>query len=172
MMRPWLFILDVDGVLTDGSFWYSEDGKSLKRFGPDDADALKLISPKLDLLFVSADKRGFPITLKRIQEDMGFELQLVPARRRATLVAANQELRSVAYMGDSFQDMEALSIAEIGIAPANANEAAKHIAQAVTLTNSGSRAVFAACVYLNWRLQLDIPELSLPLEQFICESLP
>ena len=33
---PKVFILDVDGVLTDGCFYYSIDGKVLKKFGPDD----------------------------------------------------------------------------------------------------------------------------------------
>ena len=35
------FVVDVDGVLTDGGFYYDEAGKRYKRFGPDDADALK-----------------------------------------------------------------------------------------------------------------------------------
>ena len=44
-MKPKVFILDVDGVLTDGGFYYSSEGKVLKKFGPDDNDALKLLEP-------------------------------------------------------------------------------------------------------------------------------
>ena len=169
-MRPWIFILDVDGVMTDGSFWYSEDGKSQKRFGPDDADALAILSVKLELLFVSADKRGFPITLKRVQEDMGFRLQLVPAKQREELINANQEFGNVVYMGDSFQDVGALRAADISIAPSNANEAAKNAAQITTLTPSGHRAVFAACVFLNQHLALQIAELDFPQDQYVRQS--
>ena len=33
-------VIDVDGVMTDGKFYYSVDGKILKAFGADDHDAL------------------------------------------------------------------------------------------------------------------------------------
>ena len=35
------FVTDVDGVLTDGGFYYNESGKSLKKFGPTTAMVLK-----------------------------------------------------------------------------------------------------------------------------------
>ena len=37
-MKIKVFILDVDGVMTNGQFLYNEDGKSYKIFGPDDND--------------------------------------------------------------------------------------------------------------------------------------
>ena len=40
---PNVFIFDVDGVLSDGKFYYSVDGKVLKVFGPDDHDALQIV---------------------------------------------------------------------------------------------------------------------------------
>ena len=70
MAAPVVFILDVDGVLTDGTFYYSEQGKIMKRFGADDSDALSLLVPFLEVRFVTGDKRGFGITSKRIVEDM------------------------------------------------------------------------------------------------------
>jgi len=38
------FILDVDGVMTTGQFFYTEDGKTMKVFGPDDHNALTLLN--------------------------------------------------------------------------------------------------------------------------------
>ena len=38
-MKLKVFILDVDGVMTTGQFFYSKDGKQMKVFGPDDNDA-------------------------------------------------------------------------------------------------------------------------------------
>ena len=29
-MKPKVFVLDVDGVLTDGGFYYTENGKAMK----------------------------------------------------------------------------------------------------------------------------------------------
>ena len=53
------FVLDVDGVLTDGTFYYSEKGKIMKKFGPHDSDGLKLISDLIKVEFISADKEVF-----------------------------------------------------------------------------------------------------------------
>ena len=44
-MKPKIFVLDVDGVLTNGQFLYDQNGKSHKIFGADDSDALKLLEP-------------------------------------------------------------------------------------------------------------------------------
>ena len=47
---PKVFILDVDGVMTTGSFLYSSEGKIIKSFGPDDNDALSLLSKFIEIL--------------------------------------------------------------------------------------------------------------------------
>ena len=75
------FILDVDGVLTTGQFLYSSEGKAYKIFGPHDADGLKIIKDKMNIIFISADKRGFPISKRRI-EDMGFRIELISEQER------------------------------------------------------------------------------------------
>tara|TARA_B100000287_G_C20552248_1_gene748952 strand:- start:23 stop:265 length:243 start_codon:yes stop_codon:yes gene_type:complete len=72
-----IFILDVDGVLTTGQFIYSNKGKVYKVFGPHDNDGLSLINKLISISFVTADKRGFEISKKRIVEDMGYNLELV-----------------------------------------------------------------------------------------------
>ncbi|MBR3723278.1 MAG: hypothetical protein IKN12_11050 [Selenomonadaceae bacterium] len=63
---PKVMILDVDGVLTDGGFYYTTEGKAMKKFGADDNDALSLLRPYIDIVFVTGDKKGFEITRKRI----------------------------------------------------------------------------------------------------------
>ena len=60
------FILDVDGVFTDGSFYYSEEGKLLKKFGDADNDALSFLKDKLHIEMITGDKRGFPISKKLV----------------------------------------------------------------------------------------------------------
>ena len=77
-------IFDVDGVLTNGSFIYSQDGiKSHKIFGADDNDAIKLMSKYCDIVFISADKRGLPITKARLK-DMGFGVHNISSKERLT----------------------------------------------------------------------------------------
>ena len=55
-MKPKAFFIDVDGVLTTGTFAYSKEGKILKFFGPDDHDGLSLLKPFLNIHFISGDK--------------------------------------------------------------------------------------------------------------------
>ncbi|HCM84428.1 MAG TPA: phosphatase, partial [Rhodospirillaceae bacterium] len=69
-MKPKAFILDVDGVMTDASFFYTAEGKVLKRFGSDDHDGLSLLKPYLEIRFVTGDHRGYPISEARIVKDM------------------------------------------------------------------------------------------------------
>ena len=75
-MKPNYFIIDVDGTLSSDYFIYSKKGKDYKLFGPDDSDALKILKNYLNIIFISADRRGFPITKKRVL-DMGFKVYLV-----------------------------------------------------------------------------------------------
>ena len=56
-IKPKIVIIDVDGVMTTGHFFYSKLGKVFKIFGPHDTDGLNLIK-KNKILFVSADKKG------------------------------------------------------------------------------------------------------------------
>ena len=76
------FILDVDGVMTTGQFLYDSNGKAFKIFGPDDSDGLKILSEHINIHFVSADKRGFEISKKRIVDDLGYDLDLVSSAER------------------------------------------------------------------------------------------
>ena len=81
-MTPKYFILDVDGVMTTGQFFYSINGKEYKIFGAHDSDGLKLLQTKLVIKFISADHRGFPISKKRIEDDMGYDIDLVSEEER------------------------------------------------------------------------------------------
>ena len=74
---PDYFILDVDGVITDGQMIYDKNGKKFKTFGPDDTDALKVLKPFIKIHFVSGDKKGFNISKKRVT-DMGLRYLLFP----------------------------------------------------------------------------------------------
>ncbi|WP_207636661.1 hypothetical protein [Clostridium saccharoperbutylacetonicum] len=64
--KPKVFIMDVDGILTDGSFYYTIEGKVMKKFGADDNDALSLLKPYINIIFVTGDKKGFPISKKEL----------------------------------------------------------------------------------------------------------
>lgn len=145
---PAVFILDVDGVLTDGSMLYTAEGKVMKRFGPDDHDALVLLRKLIPIQFVSGDSKGFPITAKRVSDDMKFSLDLVSTIRRREWIERRFPLESVIYMGDGIFDALVLSSVGYGIAPADASPLAKAAADFVTESGGGNRAVAEACLHI------------------------
>jgi len=143
-----VFILDVDGVLSTGQFFYSRSGKFLKVFGPDDHDGLILLQPYLDIRFITGDRKGFEITRKRVVDDMKYPLDLVSTVNRVQWIAEHYSLKRVIFMGDGIFDHFVMRRVGYAIAPANADKLAKAYAHHVTERNSGERAVAEACLHI------------------------
>ncbi len=140
------FILDVDGVLTNGQFTYNERGKIAKNFGAHDSDGLDLIKDFFNILFISSDKKGFKISNRRVT-DMGFKLYYVKNQQRLKFVE-NYNFNKVIFMGDGIYDAEILKKVKFGIAPQNAVSEAKKNAHLVTKRCGGDGAVYEACVQI------------------------
>jgi len=147
--KPELLVLDVDGVMTSGQFLYSEHGKTYKVFGPHDSDGLKMLRGKLRILFITADKRGFAISRKRIVDDMGYELRLVSESERSSFFDNELDIDKTIFMGDGIFDAPILARCAYGIAPASAREEARSAAAYVTPTVAGNGAVLDACIRIH-----------------------
>jgi YrbI family 3-deoxy-D-manno-octulosonate 8-phosphate phosphatase len=142
-----LVISDVDGCLTDGKFIYTEDGKVAKLFGAHDNDGVKLLKNfGVDIQFISADKRGFNITKRRI-EDMGCNVELVVEKERSSYI--KKKLNGydiVIFFGDGIGDFAAAldNLNDIVfIAPNNALPIVKDAADFVTNNSGGEGAFFS-----------------------------
>lgn len=144
---PKFFILDVDGVFTDGKFFYTKEGKVMKMFGPEDNDALSLFKDKLYVHAITGDKNGFEITKKRF-DDMKIPLDLVSTFERIEWIKERFNPKETIYMGDGIFDP--LVFREVGysIAPANAFFKTKELANFVTKAKGGEGAVAEACLHI------------------------
>jgi len=147
-LQPKCLILDVDGVMTTGHFLYSAEGKAMKIFGPDDNDGLSLLKTHLEIRFITGDKRGLPISRKRIVDDMKFPLDVVSTIRRIDWIKERYASESVIYMGDGIFDHYVMREVGYSIAPANADALAKQHANYVTQRSGGDRAVAEACLHI------------------------
>ena len=145
---PKVFILDVDGVLNTGQFYYTIDGKFMKVFGPDDYDALFLLKPYLEIRFVTGDKRGFEVNKKRVTDDMNFPLDLVSTIKRVEWITQKYNPEEVIYMGDGIFDHYVFRKVGYSIATANSDPLAKKFANFITERNGGERAVAEACLHV------------------------
>lgn len=146
LTKPSLFILDVDGVLSTGQFLYDSNGKQFKIFGAHDSEGLQIISKFIKTIFISADRRGFEISKRRV-EDMGFKLNLILESERLDYF---QKFKSenVVFMGDGYTDSIVFKNIYYSIAPKNAVSYARNKADFTTSTNAGEGAVFEACMHL------------------------
>lgn len=147
-MKPSVFILDVDGVLTDGGFYYSAEGKVLKKFGADDNDGLSLLRPYIQIIFVTGDKRGFEISKKRIVDDMHYTLELVSTIKRIDWIKERFNPAEVIYMGDGIFDHYVMKEVGYSISVNNGDVNAKTAANYVTKRDGGNRAVAEASLHI------------------------
>lgn len=160
------FVIDVDGVMTDGRFYYTAEGKVMKAFGADDHDALLLLRSHMKILFVTGDKKGFQISKKRIADDMKFDLEVVSTIKRVEWMEDNgYKLDETVYMGDGIFDALVFSKVAYGIAPNNAFYTTKKKADFTTRSSGGHGAVAEACIHLLEKFFVPFDPLNIVLEK-------
>jgi len=142
-MSKSIVISDVDGCLTDGRYIYTADGKVAKVFGPHDNDGVKLLKANnIDVVFISADKRGFPITKRRI-EDMKCSVFNVSESDRVewvrNYIIENGYDKSV-FFGDGIGDVPVKEVVTKFACPSNARKEAKEKADFITESIGGQGA--------------------------------
>ena len=147
-IKPLVFLSDVDGVMTNGQFIYSKNGKIQKIFGPDDHDGLSLLSEFMEVRFITGDRKGFDISKKRIVDDMNFKLDLVSTVKRLDWIKKKYPLNKVIYMGDGILDYLVMDKVFYSISPANGHKFAKKSANYITNCSGGDRAVAEASLHI------------------------
>lgn len=143
-----MILMDVDGVLTDGTVSISSDGTEAKRFCIIDGLGLILLRGSgLETAWISGRKSG-ATTLRAAELKIPHLIQ-----GRHDKLAALSELAATlgiplgacAYMGDDFIDAPAIAAAGIGISVPTALPAALAAADYVTRRGAGQGAVREVC---------------------------
>ena len=142
------FIFDVDGVLTDGKFYYTDQGKIMKIFGDADNDALSILSKYCHIEMVTGDKRGFDISKKRVEEDMGYKISLVSTFDRLKWISKRFDLEQTVYMGDGIFDPLVFKGVNYSVCPNNGFYNTKKYADYVTKSNGAEGAVAEAILHI------------------------
>ena len=147
-IKPITFLLDVDGVLNNGNFIYTSKGKFGKIFGPDDNDALKILSKFIKIRFITSDYRGYSINKKRVANDMKFQINLVKNKERADWIKNNFDLKKTIFMADGIFDWIIMKECMFSISCKDSNQLSKKYSNYTTSCTSGNRAVSEACLYI------------------------
>jgi 3-deoxy-D-manno-octulosonate 8-phosphate phosphatase (KDO 8-P phosphatase) len=136
--------LDVDGVLTDGTFWWGPNGEEFKRFSFLDIMGIST-GRKAGLVFALISGEDTPL-LDRYAKKMGIRNVYRGCKDKAADLRGfagkhGIALADVAFMGDDINDLEALKLAGLAAAPATAHESVLAIAHFVSRRPGGRGAV-------------------------------
>ena len=144
-------ILDVDGVLTDGKLIYTSNGEEVKEFSAKDGLGLAA-AHKAGLSLGIITARVSPVVERRANELKFDALLMGHANKtdalRSLCESHHIKLENIAYMGDDLNDLGALSLVGLPMAPQNAAPEVKRVAQFVSNYNGGSGAVRDAVEYI------------------------
>jgi 3-deoxy-D-manno-octulosonate 8-phosphate phosphatase (KDO 8-P phosphatase) len=143
-----LLLLDVDGVLTDGTLTYTHDGGENKRFHTQDGFGLRMLREQGILLGLITARTSVAVT--RRAADLGIQ-HVVQGRgdKAAVLeeILAATGLRpfQTAAMGDDWLDVPLLRRVGFSAAPANAVAEVRLGVDYVTERSGGAGAVRELC---------------------------
>ncbi len=155
------FILDVDGVLTDGGLWYGARGEPLRRFDVKDGLGLRLVQEAgVAVAFISGETGN--ALLRRAAKLRVRDVYSGVEDKRSTLLRflASRKIipADAAYMGDDLNDLGPLRAAGLAIAPADAAAEVLRVAHWRTSRTGGRGAVREVCdALLAARLQFSPP---------------
>lgn len=143
-----LLALDVDGILSDGSIYYTAQGDEIKAFNIMDGLGIKLLqNAGIEVAIITG--RVSPMVARRARE-LGIK-HLVQGREDK-LTALHELLKNtgisaehVAYMGDDLPDLAAIKTVKLGITVPNAMPFVQQHADHVTSRPGGKGAVREVC---------------------------
>lgn len=137
-------ILDIDGVMTDGSIIYGNNGEELKTFDVKDGAGMKYWRRAGHRAGIITGRSSAIVERRAAELDIEFvemgAKDKTPAFRRM-LEAAGVAPEETAMIGDDLPDMPLIARAGLGIAVADAVEEVKEAAMHVTKKAGGHGAV-------------------------------
>ncbi|QJW93334.1 KdsC family phosphatase [Frigoriglobus tundricola] len=146
-----LLLLDVDGVLTDGSVIYADDGAELKRFHVRDGSGLKLWHTAGKRSAIVSGRTSAAVTRRAAELGTAPVLQGRDDKSAAladVLAATGLTPAQVCAIGDDLPDLPLLRQCGLAVAVADACPEVRAAAHFVTDAPGGRGAVRAAIEWL------------------------
>lgn len=139
-----LLILDVDGVMTDGSIIFDNDGNELKRFHVRDGHGIKMLARAgIQTALITGRKsrvvelRAKELGIREVHQKIYQKSELYDKLKIKYRITDE----NIAFMGDDIVDRELLNKAGLTAVPADAEDDVKKLADVITEKNGGRGAV-------------------------------
>ena len=144
MKRIKAVALDVDGVLTDGTFVWGPGGEEFKSFSFRDVMGISL-AQKSGVLFALISGEASPL-VDRFAQKMGITTVYKGCKDKGVALQAFADchglsLEEVCFVGDDVNDLPAFAIAGLAATPGDAHPKAKQAAAYVAQAGGGRGAV-------------------------------
>jgi 3-deoxy-D-manno-octulosonate 8-phosphate phosphatase (KDO 8-P phosphatase) len=137
-----LLALDVDGVMTDGSVFFTALGDEIKSFNILDGQGIKsLLVNDIEVAVITG--RISPLTEKRAR-DLGIK-HITQGREDKLCEKLNITPKEVAYIGDDLPDLSAIKLVNVGFTVPNAHPYIRKHADYCTSLKGGEGAVREVC---------------------------
>ena len=138
------FIMDVDGVLTDGSIIYDSEGRELKVFSVKDGMGITLLH-RAGIKTAIITSRNSPMVQRRAGE-LGITEVIQGARDKLELYFRLKEKegfsdKEVLYIGDDYVDLPVMKVVGLPVTVPDAPVELKDTALYVTKRHGGKGAV-------------------------------
>jgi 3-deoxy-D-manno-octulosonate 8-phosphate phosphatase (KDO 8-P phosphatase) len=143
-----LLLLDVDGVLTDGSITYTDTGEQIKSFNVKDGLGIRLLmAAGVEVGIVTARISG---ALRHRCDNLGITLVVDGTKDKAKAlesISASTQINTahIAFMGDDLIDLPAMTRAGFAFTVADAPAEVKTRADMIMDLPGGKGAVRKAC---------------------------
>jgi len=146
-----MLVLDVDGVLTDGTLIINADGSESKFFNSLDGHGIRMWRRAgLKVAFLSG-RQSQPTTRRAAQLEIDYCVQDCHNKLEGLeklLEQVGLSPQQVAYIGDDLPDLPPIRYVGFGVAVADAVEQVKQYADFITTRRGGSGAVREVIEYI------------------------
>ncbi|MBC8033086.1 MAG: HAD-IIIA family hydrolase [Chitinophagaceae bacterium] len=159
------FVFDVDGVLTNGSIWITDDGGMLRQMNVKDGYALQLAVKKGYRIAIISG--GTSYTVKIRMERLGINdvyLDVHDKKQKLTEYIDKHQLspEEILFMGDDIPDYMAMQTVGLPCAPTDAVPEIKEVSRYISPVQGGQgcvRDVIEKVLKLNnaWPMDTNIP---------------
>ncbi len=146
-----LLICDVDGVMTDGSLFFGDNGMEYKAFHSRDGLGIMMLQRSgIPLAIITARTSDVVAhRMKNLNIDLVFQGQLSKVQAFEEICQQlNLSPEQIAYAGDDLVDLPVMKKVGLSIAVADSHERVKQLADWTTRHNGGHGAVRDICELL------------------------
>ena len=144
-------VLDVDGVFTDGSVFYSSEGELSKKFDMRDGMGLEILREyNVEVMVMTSEQSDIVAQrMKKLKiKDVYLGVKDKFTLLNQIILEKKLSMANVAYVGDDVNDLTNICSVGLSLTPNNATKVVKQHADIILPTNSGNGAIRSACEFI------------------------